>query len=111
VSYGVYLRRDVIYTDLERFSKDISTQLNANVKVFEEDFIDEYVFGYEIQYNKQKYLVFMFYDKNEFDEYAIKKNEWTVARKNGNVHTGFKTLGDVFDFITGDKHEKLKLLR
>lgn len=101
---GIYLPKDTILRDLHKFAIDISERLGSKVEVLDEDAIIEeektHLFGYYIYYNDKEYVVYMEYNKSENEEYSQKDKTWTVgidAWQEG----GFKTLGDVFDYITG----------
>jgi hypothetical protein len=103
MAVGVYFHKDVIMRDLEKFAKSIAERLNANVSVLDLKHNDEYLFGYIIYLNGKRYLVYMSYDENEFGEFAIKNNDWTIELEDGHFRNGYRTLGEVFEFITGGK--------
>jgi hypothetical protein len=96
---GVYFHKDIILRDLTKFKSAIEEMYNTKVEILDEDFIEEHVFGYTFFYNNVRWNVFMFYQKNEFEEFAIKHNKWSVGKEDGYVKSGFRTLGKVFDYI------------
>lgn len=90
-------------TDLIKFSKSITEQLNANVDIIDEDTHDFGIhkFGFTIKKNSRTYNVFMKYEENEEGEFSVIHKEWII---NGYISPiNAKTLGDVFDIITKDQ--------
>lgn len=101
---GIFFNKDVIKRDMNRFAEAIPQYIDGctQVEATQYNFVDGSVgFGYlAIVKDYGLFQISMPYEANDAGEYAVKDEVWSVANTDLDlVKTGFKTLGDVTDYI------------
>lgn len=97
---STYLQKETILFDMQSHAIQIGRVLNAKVNIIDRSTGFDHVFGYLVQpiENNESYEVFMVYEKDEQGRYGIKLKEWSILH-DGKQTTGYRTIGDVFQFI------------
>lgn len=111
---GNFLSKQLIEMDLTRFAFMLRSHIqDSEIDVYER-VVSEPMrlsrMGFKIHIPKygHEYNVYMMYEFNEVDEYAILEKKWIVDDMQNIVEDGFPTLQEVIDYINGKREEQHK---
>lgn len=106
----MFLRRDLVEGDLDRFSKSIASDYNVDSCVVfkrEEKEKNEYgdflSIGYAIEKENNTYFVTMPYVENEIGELAVARKSFDIELNGQKIYKELPSLREVFDALNIQK--------
>lgn len=105
VHNALYLSKEQIFNDLERFSQQMESKYNIqSARPYENEITDGAEFGYELTFQAQTVIIKKPYLVNENGDFAENRfrREWTFETDGTPSNRLYKSLGDVFE-ATGIK--------
>lgn len=103
---GVFLRKEVIETDLKNFCKGMEKKIEGSFASLYENQVSDSAtkLGFTIDTGRANYHVYMHYEINERYEHAISDKQWYIE-VDDEVTGGYPSLQQVIDFINDIESE------